>query len=180
MKTLIIIFTLTILVSCNDQQSIPRHSNVFRYFDKNIADTVKFYGYKNIDTAIYYAKRERKNILLIFSGYACMAVSGSEWRTLAQYGDNNKIQNNFIITWLAVDDKRVSADTNQVVFWYGKQRKLKDIGDQNKYFEEKVFNQSSQPLFCFIDTTKRAFGETLGYTNDKNAVNAFVNSGLKK
>ncbi|MES2514663.1 MAG: hypothetical protein V4580_10990 [Bacteroidota bacterium] len=179
MKTLAIIFFLAILISCNNKQVIPRHTHVFSYVSNN-KDTVKFYGYKNVDTAIYYAKQERKKILLIFSGYACMAIPGREWETLSLYDNKTNIENNFVIAWLAVDETAIASDTNQVVFWYGKQTKLKTAGYQNKYLQEQLFKTSTQPLFCFIDTTKRAFGETIGYTRSKDAVNAFINSGLKK
>lgn len=181
----VIIFILIMLIyrNCRDNKStnefVRTNQDIFIYVNKKTLDTSKFYGYKNIDTAIVYAKKERKNILLIFSGYSCMSENGKEWKTLSVYGDNNKIQNNFIIAWLAVDDRRTAKDTNQFVFWYGKNRKLIEIGDQNKYFEESVFNQSTQPLFCFIDTSKKAFGKTIGYTPDKKEVEAFINSGLK-
>ncbi len=179
MKALLAIFSFIVFISCQNTSSEPKYSDVFTYFDKSSNDTIKFYGYKNLDTAIYYAKKEDKDILLIFSGYACMSMPGREWETLAIYGDNNKIQNNFIITWLAVDDKSIAADTNQIVFWYGKQRKLISIGDKNKYFEEKIFKVSTQPLFCFIDTSKNAIGGVLGYTRNIEEVIAFINSGLK-
>jgi thioredoxin-related protein len=179
MKALLAIFSFIVFISCQNTSSEPKYSDVFTYFDKNTNDTIKFYGYKNLDTAIYYAKKENKNILLIFSGYACMSNSGREWQTLNLYGDNYKIQNNFIITWLAVDDNSIAADTSQSVFWYGKQRKLISVGDQNKYFEEKTFNISTQPLFCFIDTAKNTFGKILGYTRSEKDVKAFLNSGFK-
>jgi thiol:disulfide interchange protein DsbD len=180
MKALLTIFSFIVFISCQNTSSEPKYSDVFTYFDKSSNDTIKFYGYRNLDSAIYYAKRENKNILLIFSGYACMAMPGREWQTLTLYGDHHKIQNNFIITWLAVDDKSISNDTSQSVFWYGEQRKLLSVGDQNKYFEEKTFNKSTQPLFCFIDTAKNAFGKILGYSRNEKDIKAFVNSGFKK
>ena len=180
MKALLAIFSFIVFISCHNTQNVPKHFDVFTYFDKNSNDTIKFYGYRNLDTAIYYAKKEDKDILLIFSGYSCMSMPGREWQTLSLYGDNHKIQNNFIISWLAVDDKSIAADTSQSVFWYGEQRKLLSVGDQNKYFEEKTFNISTQPLFCFIDTAKNSFGKILGYTRSEKDVKAFVNSGFKK
>lgn len=181
MKIVINILLLLLLISCgNNKQITPRDSDVFLYIDKATKDTIKFYGFKDLDTAIYYAKKERKNILVVFSGYACSAVHGMEWKTLSLYQDKTNIQNNFILAWLPVDDQTIANDTSQVVFWYSKQRKLIKKGDQYKYFEEHTFQQSTQPLLCFIDTLKKPYGKSIGYTPDKQEVEAFINSGLIK
>lgn len=181
MKTSINIFILVLLISCgNQEQFLPRHSDVFRYVDKTTKDTIKFYGYKDLDTAIYYAKKEQKNVLVVFSCWACMSMTGREWKTLSLYKDKINIQNNFILAWLPVDDQTVANDTSQIVFWYGEQRKLIKKGDHYKYFEEQTFQQSTQPLFCFIDTLKKPYGKSIGYTPDKQEVEAFINSGLIK
>ncbi len=178
---ILVILIMFVIRNYRDTKSVNRNLNnkkTFTYTNKTTKDTAKFYGYNNIDTAIYYARKEKKNILIIFSGYACMSESGKEWKTLSIFGDNDKIQDNFIIAWLAVDDTRPTSDTNQVVFWYGKERKLVKSGDKNKYFEEATFKQSSQPLFCFVDTIRKPFGKILGYTNDKKVVEDFVYSGI--
>jgi hypothetical protein len=164
----------------NENRPVKSNQTIFTYVDKKTLDTTKFYGYKDLDTALYEAKKEKKNILLVFSGYACMDEGGKEWKTLSAYGDNNKIQDNFIIAWLAVDDNRTAKDTNQIVSWYGKDRKLISVGDQNKYYEEKTFLQSTVPLFCFIDNLKKPFGKILNYTSVKTDIDDFINSGLTK
>lgn len=178
---ILVILIMFLIRNCRDTKSINKNLNnkkTYTYTDKITSDTTKFYGYNNIDTAMYYAKKERKNILIIFSCHACMSENGKEWKTLSLFGDNDKIQDNFIIAWLAVDDTRLASDTNQVVFWYGKKSKLIKAGDKNKYFEEATFNQSTQPLFCFIDTIQKPFGTILGYTKDKKEIEDFVYSGI--
>ncbi len=164
----------------NENRPVKSNQTIFTYVDKKTLDTNKFYGYKDLDTAIYQAKKESKNILLVFSGYACMDEGGKEWKTLIAYGDYDKIQDNFVIAWLAVADKRIAKDTNQIVSWYGNDRKLISVGDHNKYHLEKSFLQSSVPLFCFLDTLKKPFGKTIGYTPVKTDVEDFINSGLTK
>lgn len=178
---IVIILIMVLFRYCRDNKSenkIPNNKKTFTYTNKTTKEITKFYGYADLDTAVYYAKIEKKDILLIFSCYACMSESGREWKTLSLFGDNDKIQDNFIITWLAVDDTRLAKDTNQTVFWYGEERKLTKLGEHNKYFEETVFKQSTQPLFCFIDTLKQPFGKMLNYTNDKKDVEDFVYSGV--
>jgi hypothetical protein len=180
MKIFLNIACLFLFASCADKGMTPKHTDVFYYANAKTGDTTRFFGYRDLDTALYFAKAEKKNILVIFSGWACMSVHGLEWKTLSLYGNANKINNNFVIAWLAVDDKSPAKDTSQRVFWYGKQRHLTDMGDQYKYFEETVFHQSTQPLFCFIDSTKKPFGKVMGYTRDEDQIEAFIESGLNK
>jgi hypothetical protein len=176
--TIFSFIVLTTLLSCVSPTNQPTHyTDTFKFKDKNDKENF-FYAFKNLDSALYWATIDKKPILIIFSGYACMAVPNQEWKTLSAYGDNKKIQDNFIIAWLAVDDKQNAIDTTKTVFWRGKDRKLITIGDQNKYYEETVFNISTQPLFWFIDSLKIPFGKTLGYTPIKEDVEAFINSGL--
>lgn len=166
------------LLSCSNSTNPPKHfTDKFEYKDKEGNESV-FYGFKNLDSARYWATVEKKKMLVIFSGYACVSVPNQDWKTLTRYGDNKKIQDNFIIVWLAVDDKRIASDTNQTVLWYGKERKLITIGDHNKYLEEITFKNSSQPLLCLLDSLKKPLGKTLGYTPDKKDVEEFINSGL--
>ncbi|MBA3680618.1 MAG: hypothetical protein H0W73_05570 [Bacteroidetes bacterium] len=177
-KAIIIISSLFLFSSCVHKQVVPPNATMFRYVDKDTHDTIKFYAYKDLDTAIYYAKKENKNILVVFSGWA--TSTRGEWRTLAAFDDEKKIAENFIIAWLPVDDKKPLIDTNQVVLWGNMNMKLKTIGDRYSFFQNDVFKASCQPQLCFIDTMKMPIGETTYAEWDKAAVTKFINSGLKK
>lgn len=177
---MIYIFILTLLVSCSGRQNPPRHTDVFTYRDNNTGDTIKYYGFKDLDTALFHAKSNNKKVLVIFSGYSCLAIGGQEWRTLSLYTDRDKIHEEFVIAWLAVDDQSTVFDTTQTVFWYGKQRRLISMGDKNKFFQESLFNSSTQPFYAFLDIDKKPIGQTLTYTKTQADVDAFVNSGLTK
>jgi len=173
------IIALAFVCSCN-RQVVPENSYAFHYIKKESKDTLTYYAYKNIDTAIFYAKKERKNILVIFSSYSSMAMRNMEWKTLSLYPGRSKIQDHFVLLWLAVDDRRILKDTSQVVFWYNQYIRLKEIGDKNKYFEETVFGFSTQPFFCFIDSLKKPFGKVIGYERDERKLDDFIASGLKE
>ncbi|MBS1635710.1 MAG: hypothetical protein JST26_07280 [Bacteroidetes bacterium] len=167
--------------SCrNKEENKTIHNKkTFRYIGKNTKDTIRFYGYDDLDTAIYYAKKERKNILLIFTGDTYMSMPGMEWRTLALYGDNDKIQNHFIIARLAVDNPEPAKDSTRTVFWHGQNRQLLTKGDQYKYLEETMYSYSTQPMFCFMDTLKRPIGNILGYNCDVKKTSDFINEGIR-
>ena len=171
--------TLVLLLSCDKTSTPPEHfTDTFKYTDKQGQKSI-FYGFRNLDSAKHWAIIEKKKILVIFSGYASMSNPDMEWRILATYGNDANVQNHFIIAWLPVDDPTTASDTSKTVWWYGKQRKLRSIGDQNKYLEETLFNASTQPLLGFMDSSGKPIGKTIGYTNDKKSIDDFIESGLK-
>jgi len=166
-------------MSCSNKQALPKHSKVFRYFDKSLNDTIKFYGYTNLDTALYHAERESKSILLIFSGWACMDTPGKEWRTLSVYSDQNFIQTNFILLWLPVDDNRQLKDSVPVNV-FGPDSYVKTIGDLNYSRLLDLTETSTVPTFCFLDKRGKVYGQKIGYTLEKNEVETFIKSGCIK
>lgn len=171
---------MTVLLTfCRNQDSLrPANSTTFKYVDKETGDTCKFFGYNDLDTAIFYAKKLRKDILIIFSGWAM--EQKPQWRTLAAFEDNDKIQENFIIARLPVDDKRLAKDTTKVVIWNGQEHRLRTIGNRYSWFQNEVFKSLSQPFLCFVDTMTEPYGQTLSYETNKEKVTSFINSGLTK
>jgi hypothetical protein len=176
MRTLVKIFVLTILVSCNQRQVIPRHTDTFKTVDKSTGDTIKFYGFTDIDSAIFYAKKDKQNILVVFGGYTIE----KNWETLKYYNNPDFINSNFKIVWLPVDSRRIAKDTNTVVKFNDKEWRLRTVGDNNYYFQINSFKYSNQPFYCFIDSLKMPLGQTIGYEKDKKTITDFLNSGLTK
>ncbi len=177
-RTIFIFFVLTIFISCNAPTKAPTHfTDKFTFKDIDGNENC-FYGFKNADSARHWATLDQKRILVIFSGYACMDMAGKEWRTLSYYGDNNKIQNNFILLWVPVDDKTPVEDPEQTFFINGKEVPLKTIGDRNWYWQINLTKTSSQPIICVIDNAGKKYGDTLSFTKDSKEVSSFINTAL--
>ena len=65
---------------------------------------------------------------------------------------------------LYVDDKRSLEEKDYMkVQWYGKEREITDIGDKFKYMEEKVYGQSTQPLYVLVDGDEKVLNTIRGY-----------------
>lgn len=176
----IILFILIMLLYRNCKDNKPSNKSInnkqtFKYVDIKTNDTLKYYGYENLDTAMHYAKKEKKDLLLIFSCWACMNESGKEWKMLSLFGDNDKIQDNFIIAWLPIDDKKQLKDTLRFPL---ARFPITTIGSYNHYRQLELTETSSQPTFCFLDTSGQVFGQKIGYTNNKKEVEDFIYSGI--
>jgi hypothetical protein len=170
MKVMFGIWILLLLFSCKENTHTPDYcyTNIFQWFDTtNPKDTIKFYGFTDFDSAMTCAKEEKKNLLIIFSGWN-LSERGIEWKTLSLYGNNDFIQKNFVIAWLPVDDKRKAKNKNTT------------IGKENAELQEWYLRTSSQPMFCFSDTTGHGYGIFIHYTKNKEEVKKFISSGIKK
>ena len=79
-----IFWALLMLVSCKEKAEIPvYYTDVFQYHDRNRATkTNQFYGFKDLDLAVRYAKRQQKNLLLVFGGVNTVSITDT-WLTLS-------------------------------------------------------------------------------------------------
>jgi hypothetical protein len=108
-----------------------------------------------------------------------MDTPGKEWRTLSVYSDQNFIQNNFILLWLPVDDKKPLKDSVSVNV-FGPDSYVKTVGELNYSRLLDLTETSTVPTFCFLDKTGKVYGQKIGYTPDKNEVETFIKSGRTK
>lgn len=184
MKKTYYIMIIFLLLSCTNnkrnKQNEYCYTNKFTFIDKkNNFDTINFYGYINLDSAISCAKKTKRNILTIFSGWACMSVRGLEWKQLNMFGDNDFIQSKFVIAWLPVDDKTPLLDTTKFDTIENIKIHLRTIGDKNASYQIKLTKTNSEPIFCFLDSNKIRYGEIIHNTNNKKLVQEWIKSGLK-
>jgi hypothetical protein len=179
-----------ILFSCNNKNNSTKnnstnkapvcYTDTFKYVNRKLPfDTTKFYGFTDLDTALVYAKKQKKNILLIFTGWACVDPSIREWKTLMLYDDNSFIQENFVIACLYVDDKHLLVDTTQVEMIREKPFHIRTVGDRNSLLQINLLQSNCQPALCFVDTNMVRYGELGHYTPIKEEVERFILSGLK-
>ena len=179
-RTLIFLFVLTVSISCHGPTNKPLHYlNKFTFKDEDGHENY-FYGFKNIDSARHWATIEKKRILVIFSCYACMDEGGKEWKTLSNFGDNNKIQNNFILCWVPIDDKTLADNPALTFIVNEKEVELKTFGLRNWYWQTNLTKTSSQPTMCFIDTVGAKYGDNLNYSKDQKEIETFINVGLDR
>jgi hypothetical protein len=179
-----ILVFLFILSSCTHKNEIkvPPHTNIFKYTIEETSEAVrtgKYYGFVRLDSALYYARKEKKNILVVFTCWACSSNGPVEWETLSLYEDKKKLYDNFVIACLYVDDKRDLCDT-QTVLLGNRPFKLKTIGNLYSYLQANVFQCNTQPQLAFLDTNLVAYGKVQSWTKNKQDVNEFIESGLKK
>ncbi|MCU0435183.1 MAG: hypothetical protein MUC87_17130 [Bacteroidia bacterium] len=167
---------LMILISCGEKKTTPSCCCTLPF--KAEGSKFTYYAFAELDSAVVCAKKRNLNILVIFSGYAGMAIPNKEWETLDLYGDKKFIQNNYVIAWLPVDDKKPLDDTTQTVLIHGQTYYITTEGRKYAMIQRKLFNHNSQPLYGILNQNLEPVGKAIGYTKDKREVEAFIESGL--
>jgi hypothetical protein len=133
--------------------------------------------YTDLDKAKECSASTGRKILLVFTGYACMSVSGQEWRILRAENVRPLINDQFILVILYVDDKTKipvedSADLGSGIV------ALETVGLKWSALERQNFDQNSQPLYAVVDTALNPIAPVMGYTKDSVAFREMLESTL--
>lgn len=117
-----------------------------------------FFDYEE---AVIAAKQLKKPILIDFTGHACANCRKMEQEVLADKEVMTRLQNDFIVVSLYVDDKtRLPAEER---YKSKSGQEVKTIGDKNLDFEIQTFGQSAQPLYVFVDENGKLLKDAGGY-----------------
>jgi len=116
------------------------------------------------ESALAYAKKTGKPLLVDYTGHACANCRKTEDYVWPDAEIIKRLNNEVVLVSLYVDDKRaLDPKEYMTVQWYGKEREITDIGDKFKYMEETLYNQSTQPLYVLLDHNEKKLVEVRGY-----------------
>ncbi len=116
------------------------------------------------DEALAAAKVLKKPILIDFTGHSCANCRRMEQEVLADREVMQRLQNDFIVVSLYVDDKTRLPAEERYTSKFGHQ--IKTIGDKNLDFEVNLTNNSAQPLYIFVDENGKILKDAGGYNSN--------------
>jgi thiol:disulfide interchange protein DsbD len=132
------------------------------------------------DNALKYAKKVNKPLLVDFTGHACANCRKTEDYVWPDSEITRRLNNDVVLVSLYVDDKRALDPKDfMTVQWYGKERQITDIGDKFKYMQEKLYGQSTQPLYVLLDHNEKLLVEVRGYNPSVDAYGKWMDKGIK-
>lgn len=149
--------------SGNGSESFVSNDAEFgKYMEVNKNGIVHFKN--DYEHALAYSKKVGKPLLIDFTGHACANCRKTEDYVWPDQEVTKRLNNDVVLVSLYVDDKRELAPNEfMTVHWYGKERQITDIGDKFKYMEEKVYGQSTQPLYVLVDGNEKVLAPIRGY-----------------
>lgn len=138
-----------------------------------------FAEYYDYEEGMREGAKQGKPILVDFSGYGCVNCRKMEAAVL----DNNEVrrllEDNFVMVKLMVDDKTQLLEP-VIVEEYGKEVKLRTIGDKWSYLQRYKFKANSQPYYVILNADGSLAAGPVYYDEDVEKFTAFLNEGISK
>ena len=131
-------------------------------------------GFFDLEEAKEYAAQVGKPIFLDFTGHGCVNCREMEARVWSNPEVKAKLENDFVICALYVDDKKQVAKEDWVTTESGKV--LKTLGKINSHFALKQFGINAQPYYVILDAEGNQLGDTRGYDLDVEAFLEWMDS----
>ncbi|MCE7043559.1 cytochrome c biogenesis protein CcdA [Dyadobacter sp. CY312] len=106
-----------------------------------------FFDYKD---ALAYAKKVNKPVFIDFTGHGCVNCREMEARVWPDPEVLKRLENDFVIVALYVDDKTELSESQWYTSKYDNKAK-KTIGAQNGDLQIVKYNNNAQPHYCIVD-----------------------------
>ena len=128
--------------------------------------------YNDYDEALAAARREKKPLLIDFTGYGCVNCRKMEAAVWTDPEVARVMRNDFIIVSLYVDDKTALPSPVTVTDAKGNKKTLRTVGAKWSYLQSNRFNSNAQPYYVIVDAEGKAISSPRGYDED---IEAYIN-----
>lgn len=135
-----------------------------------------FFDYKQ---ALAYAKKVNKPVFIDFTGHGCVNCREMEARVWSDPAVMSRLQNDFVLAALYVDDKTELPEANWYTSTYD-QKVKKTIGAQNADLQITKYNNNAQPHYCVVKSDGTLLVPPKNYDRDVANFVAFLDAGKAK
>ena len=135
--------------------------------------------YKDYEEGMRAAAQAGKPVLLDFTGFGCVncrKMEGAVW-TNAEVAE--KLNNDYILISLYVDDKTPLKEPIKVKRSDGTTRTLRTIGDKWSYLQESKFGYLAQPFYVTVDNQGNPLSGSFVYKEDIPGYLEFLDKGVE-
>ncbi len=146
---------------------------------KHLKFPYQLQGVFSYKEALKYAKKMNKPIFIDFTGHSCANCRKMEENVWGKKEVLAKLQNDFILTGLYVDDRTELPKSEWYISEVDKEEK-KTIGEQNADFQIQRFQNNAQPYYCILDTEGNLLLPPQSYDLDVQKFVDFLEKGKKK
>lgn len=134
--------------------------------------------FKDYEQGMAAAKAEGKPVLIDFTGFGCVNCRKMEAAVWTDPQVADKLNNDFVLISLYVDDKQPLDHPIEIVE-NGKKRTLRTIGDKWSYLQRSKFGANAQPFYVIIDNEGKPLTGSYSYDEDISHYLEFMNKGLE-
>jgi thiol:disulfide interchange protein len=134
-------------------------------------------GYFDFEQAVACAKEQNKPVFIDFTGHGCVNCREMEARVWSDPAVLKRLNNDFIMLALYVDDKTELPESEWYTSDYDSKVK-KTIGKQNADLQIRQYNNNAQPFYLIVNPDGELLVEPKSYDLDINNFVAFLDSGI--
>jgi thiol:disulfide interchange protein DsbD len=139
----------------------------------------KLQGFFDYKQALAYAKKVNKPVFIDFTGHGCVNCREMEARVWSDPAVKSRLQNDFVLVALYVDDKTELPEADWYTSTYD-QKVKKTIGAQNADLQITKYNNNAQPHYCLVNSEGKLLVAPKNYDRDIANFIAFLDSGKAK
>ncbi len=132
-------------------------------------------GYFDYNQALECSRRLNKPVFIDFTGHGCVNCREMEANVWSHPEVLKRLQNDFIVVALYVDDKTELPESEWYVSSYD-QRTKKTIGKQNADLQISRYNNNAQPYYLVVDAEGRPMVQPVAYVGVQEFIN-FLDAG---
>lgn len=133
--------------------------------------------YKDYDEGMAAAKAQGKPVIVDFTGFGCVNCRKMEAAVWTDPQVADRLNNDYILISLYVDDKQPLAQPIEIVE-NGVKRTLRTVGDKWSYLQRSKFGANAQPFYVLLDNEGRPLAGSRSYDEDISKYLDFLNTGL--
>jgi thiol:disulfide interchange protein DsbD len=137
-------------------------------------------GYFDLEQAKRCAQALNKPIFIDFTGHACVNCREMEANVWSDPAVLKRLQNDYVVVALYVDDKAELPRNEWYVSGYDKREK-RTIGKKNADYQITKFQNNAQPFYILMDpATEKPLVAPMAYNLDVSEFVNFLDAGVKQ
>lgn len=135
-------------------------------------------GYFDYDQALACARQQNKPLFIDFTGHGCTNCREMEAVVWSDPEVLKRLQEEFVVVALYVDDKTVLPESQWYTAKDGKVKKT--IGKQNADLQITNLNNNAQPFYVLVGPDERVLVQPYGYDRSPVKFVRFLDEGLRR
>ena len=154
----------------------PMSTQDFNLYKANVVEA----KYKNYEEGMAAAKAMGKPVMVDFTGFGCVNCRKMEAAVWTDPQVAQKLENDYVLISLFVDDKTPLAKHIEVTEENGQKRTLRTVGDKWSYLQRSKFGANAQPFYVLLNEEGHPLAGSRSYDEDIQGYIDFLNKGLAK
>ena len=148
--------------------------------DFNLNNKVVEAKYLTYEEGMAAARAQGKPVFIDFTGYGCVNCRKMEAAVWTDARVADKLNNDYVLISLFVDDKTPLAEPYVVTDESGQTKTLRTVGAKWSYLQSHKFGANAQPFYVLLDPqTGKPLSGSRAYDEDIDKYLEFLDKGLK-